>query len=46
MEELTRRPLINAELKAIGRQLHEVAERAEEVGAATAMEYDKTKAQL
>ena len=46
MEELTRRPPTKAKLKAIGRQLQEVAEQAEEGRAATAMELDKTKAQL
>ena len=44
MEELTRRSPTKAELKAIGRQLQEVAEQAQETRAATAMELDKTKA--
>ena len=43
MEELIRRPPTMAKLKAIGRQLQEVAETGR---AATAMELDKTKAQL
>ena len=46
MKELTRRSSTKAELKAIGRQLQEVAEQAEETRAATAVELDKAKAQL
>ena len=41
-----RRSQSKAELKAVGRQLHEVAEHAEEGRAAAAMELDKAKAQL
>ena len=46
MIELTRRSPTKAEPKAIGRQLQEVAKQAEEGRVATAMELDKTKAQL
>ena len=46
MEELTRQSSTKSELKAIGRQLQEVAGQAEEGRAATAAELDKTKAQL
>ena len=46
MEELTRRLPTKAELKATGQQLQEVAEKAEEGRAATAVKLDKTKAQL
>ena len=46
MEELTGRSPTKAELKAIGRQLPEVAEQAEEGRAATTMELDKVRGQL
>ena len=46
MEELKKRSPTKAELKAIGRQLQEVAQQDEETRAATGMELDKAKAQL